>query len=67
VSTTLAAKEYCDDEGTVCTEGGHKLANRISAVVMGPPGLSVAGSDYTAASGTPVAPLCFCSAVDRKD
>ena len=40
----------CGESGAVCAAGGERLSNRVSARVLGPPGLSVADAKVTEAA-----------------
>ena len=51
LSLSIAPTADCGAEGAVCTEDGRMLSNAVSAVIPGPPGLSVADARVREAPG----------------
>ena len=42
IAVAVGPTRYCDSQDSVCTSDGRKLASQVTAVIAGPPGLSVA-------------------------
>ena len=51
VTITLPETTDCDDSGAICTEDSRKLSHPTSAIVAGPPAISVSDATVQEAEG----------------